>query len=151
MRGGAWDGVQCRLREIARTDADVDKLITLYGTLSDATEYRNQVCHSLSAICHTYLAPFVGVYLNAQLAAVNVLHQYLQPKGLVVPGEGIDAQTLLARARRTAEEAVGTLEEAALLVASLVRRHGVLDCGPRVYFVDGPGGGTTHLSDPRLG
>jgi len=148
--GNAWDRVQHKLRELARSDPEVSKLAKLYDELSEATEYRNQVSHSLSAICHTYLAPYVGVYLNSELDEAKVLHHYLAPKGLFAPGEGIGAPELLARALRTAEAAAASLEQAALMLAGLIQRHGVLDCGPRVYFVQGPDGGTTHLTDPRL-
>jgi len=142
----AWEDVAARLRELAREDPDVARMAHLYTELSDATEYRNNVCHSLSAAGNTYLAPFSGGVPGRRAASAR--HQ-LRPKGLVVAGEGTDTPALLARATRVAEEALETPSQAGLLPATVIRGHGVLDCGPGGFFIEGAELNRTLLDDPR--
>ena len=147
--GRVWDKVQQRLRELGQTDAYVRRLAVVYGELSAATTYRNQVSHSLSAISNTYLAPFVQVNLDADLRQLPTEHRYLAPEG-VFRGGDIRAETLIGIALETAESAALALEEATRLVAQVTREHGVLDCGPRIYCVyDDDGTGVYSMNDPR--
>ena len=117
----------------------------VYSDLEAAREYRNQVSHSLSAITNTFLAPFVGVYMDRDLNVLDTRHHYVPPLGVFVPGEDIEAQTLLARALRVADEALNLLYEGAELCAYVIRKHGRLGAGATVYFVEG----RACLVDPR--
>jgi len=133
------------VRKLAKVDDQVRRLMGVYNDLEAAREYRNQVSHSLSAITNTYLAPFVGVYMDRDLKVLDTRRHYVPPLGVFVPGEDIQAQTLLARALRVADEALNLLHEGAELCAHVIRKHGRLGAGVTVYFV----GGRAQLVDPR--
>lgn len=133
------------IRKLAKADDKVGRLMALHGELDAAREYRNQVSHSLSAITSTFLAPFVGVYMDAELNVLDTKHHYVPPLGVFIPGEDIQAETLLSRATKAAEEAAQLLREGAELCAHVIAEYGSLGSGATVYFVEGK----AQLQDPR--